>query len=555
VLRPARARPFRSKVTPAVTREALSLAWKFRWHAAIGAILAIAAFLRFFDLSNVPLPLTDEVYAAVDLHTLVSTGRHFDGSSADTLAYIVATIDGRFISLIWGHNLLSIRVISATFGLMTVALMVPLGRELGDFVLGVIAAAVLAVMPWGIYFSRIFYPASEVAFLTCLALLLALTALRRNSLGAGVGSAVAAVAAVYIYPVSIVAIPLLLASVIAVRFRQAIAFGPFKTFLVAVLAVSLLIPYAVAHFAITDASVANQNVVIANQMLWNHGLSATTLVDQFFMRWFSFLSAPFTILRGDPNIRWSIQVMGSVGWIGGILGWIGLAIALGRRQWTDGLLLLWLGLYPVGDALTSFDAAPNSVRGIIGAMIWALLAATTIRALGRVSRKRFRVIACAGVCLTMAGQVLSFSAVYFGRYDSEYAYAFETGYPQIYQILSRNGLQSVPITLHAGYNRYVMLQFFSDYHLHSSEQVLACYDLPPNVLEYTVLPRVFIVREDNDVQSTPGCIHQGLIQRDEAALLSVGALPGSKVRKLDVVAVFKDDVSGRYSTAILYLHN
>lgn len=158
------------------------------------------------------------------------------------------------------------------------------------------------------------------------------------------------------------------------------------------------------------------------------------------------------------------------------------------------------------------------------------------------------------VGVAMAVQVLAFASVYFGSYDSQYAYAFETGYPEIYSVLKEKGLDSVPITLHAGYQRDLMLQYFSQYRLHASDQLLACYDLPFDVLHFTVLPRIFIVREDPDVQSMPGCIHQGLIQRDEAALLSVASPPGKPARRLDVISVFPDDVSGRFMTAILYVH-
>lgn len=555
------ARPHGVERSPALQ---VGPAWPLKWQLTTAVILAVAAVLRFANLGQLPLPLSDEVFAAVDLHSLLATGRHLDGSPAGVLAYIVAAVDGRFVSLLWGNDLFSLRAISATFGVLTVALLVVLGQELGDRSLGVIAAAVLAVMPWSIYFSRIFYPASEVAFLTCLALWLAMVALRKHSLLAGVASAIASVTAVYIYPVSIVSTPLLLLAVVSVRLRDTVAFGIYKALLILVVTVLLLAPYVISHVAITDATVANQNIVMAQQMIWSHGLSPSAIVDRFIQQWLAYLSAPFTILHGDPNVRWSIQMMGSVGWIAGTLGWIGIAIALGRHARTDMLLLVWLVFYPIADALTFFAATPNSVRGIMGSVVWSFFVATTIRQLFRMSNKRLRASASANrrlrvgalgaIVLGMSVQTLVFSAVYFGEYSTRYAYAFETGYAKIYPILRKNDLQSIPITLHAGYGRDAMLQFFSDYRLHSDEHVLACYDLPYNDLHFTELPRVFIVREDPDVQEAPGCIHDGLIQRDEAALLSVPAGPGQRARKLDVVAVFPDDGSGKYFTAVFYLH-
>ena len=541
-------------------------AQKLRWPVVIASILAVATLLRFIRIGDVPLPLSDEVFASVDIHSILLTGHHFDGSPAGVLAYIVLAIDGRLIAfLIHGATLVDLRTVSAAFGLATVAVLIPLGTELGDFRLGVLAAAVLAVMPWSIYFSRIFYPASEYAFLTTLALVLALRALRTKSNVSALGSAIAAVASVYIYPVAIVATPLLVGCIVATRTRQAMRFGLFKLLVVSMVACLLLVPYLIAHLAVTDANVATQNTVITDKMIWNHGLSMSGMLSQFWRTWLSFLTVQFTILHGDPNVRWSIQVIGSVGWITGLVGWIGVVVAIARRNSTDRLLLLWLALYPVGDAITYYDATPNSVRGITGAVVWSFFVATAIRRLGQVATKRrlrasrhrrnvLRVSVMVAVGVAMAVQVLAFASVYFGSYDSQYAYAFETGYPEIYSVLKEKGLDSVPITLHAGYQRDLMLQYFSQYRLHASDQLLACYDLPFDVLHFTVLPRIFIVREDPDVQSMPGCIHQGLIQRDEAALLSVASPPGKPARRLDVISVFPDDVSGRFMTAILYVH-
>jgi hypothetical protein len=544
----------------------LARAWELRWHIAIALILVVAILLRFVRLGSVPLPLSDEVFAGADAHSLLLTGYHVDGPRGGLLAYIVAAIDGRAIAwLIHGTSLVDLRVISGVFGVATIALMIPLGVELGDITLGVLAAGALAVMPWHIYFSRIFYPASEYAFLTFLALLLELRALRRNSLGAAISSATAAVAALYIYPVSIVATPLLAGAALLVRREQLMSFGLKRSVPVAVTAGVLLIPYLIDHLSASDSNVGGQNSVIVNAMIWNHGLGPGDLAYGVFLRWLSFLSVPFTIVSGDPIVRWSIQVMGSVGWALGPVGWVGIIIALSRRTTTDLTLLMWLALYPVADAITYYNAAPNSVRGFTGSIVWSLFDATALIALARWSskrrfrrsaRNRTRVKVALTTLLTAAtaAQIVGFTLIYFGSYKDAYAYAFETGYPRIYTILKERNLEAVPITLHAGYRRDSMLQFFSDYHLRSSEQVLACYDLPYNALHFTPLPRIFVVREDPDVQQDPECIHQGLILRDEAALRDVVSQPGEPRRIVDVLATFPDDISQRYNTALIYVH-
>src|SRR5690348_7247138 len=86
-------------------------------YLAIGGVLIVAILLRFVNLSSIPLPLADEVFAAVDWHSIISTGHHFDGSRAGTLAYIVALLDGRLVAFsISNGSLMSLRIVSAVFG-------------------------------------------------------------------------------------------------------------------------------------------------------------------------------------------------------------------------------------------------------------------------------------------------------------------------------------------------------------------------------------------------------------------------------------------------------
>lgn len=530
-----------------------------RWQVAIGLILALAAVLRLVHVGDTPLPLSDEIFAAVDAHSVMATGRHFEGSAATPLAYIVLLIDGRMFAFIFhagplGPSIGDLRLISAAFGVGTVGLLILIGTELGDRALGIVAAAALAIMPWHIYFSRIFYPASEYVFLTSLALLLGLRALRTGSALNAAGAATAGVAAVYIYPVAIASTPLLGGTLLVLGRGQLARFGWLRAIGVAAMTIVLLIPYLAEHLAPTNAAVGLQNEVIQNELLWNHHLSPVGLVKEFLIRWLSYQSVSFTIVQGDPIVRWSIQEMGDLGWVLGVIGWMGVVLALLRREVVDKLLLSWLVLYPVPDALTYYDAAPNGVRGIMGSVIWALLAASALLAAGQVKSFRPRVALATVAAAALAIQLIAFSSIYFGSYNNRYAYAFETGYQQIYPILRDHHLEQASLTLHAGYRRDIMLQYFSGYSLYATEHILACYELPFNVLHYTQLPRVFIVREDPDVQQQSGCIHAGLIDHDLSALRAVVAQRGERPRKVDLVATFFDDVSHRYRTAILYVH-
>ena len=504
-----------------------------------------------------PLPLADEIVAVVDLHYLIQTGSHFDGSHAGLLGYITPTLDGRFaVAFLGGDTVPDFRLIAAFFGVLTVALMVWLGRELGEVRIGIFSAAALAVMPWHIYFSRIFFPASEYLFLTILALCLELAALRKRSVVLGITSALAAAGSIYVYPVALVTTSLLMAAVLVYRWREFRNRGGIRVVVVAAACgVVFMVPYAFDHLLATDPIVSNANSVITSKLIWNHDLDIPSTIRLFLANWFSYYTPQFLLFQGDTNVAQSIQRMGEVGWILGFLGLVGIVVGVFRQRRADVLLFALTAIYPIADSLTYFDAPANSVRGLTGSALWAVWAGIGTFHLSRVLGRSNVPVLVAGIATAVALQSLLFVGYYFGPYTTQYSYAFETGYDHIYDSLSQQGLQTLPITLHAGYERDVVLEYFSHYRLRPIETPLACSNLPFDVTHNIQLPRIFIVREDRGYASNPACVEQtNLIQRDIAALLNVSPLAGEAPRKIDVIASFPNDQQGGYFTAILLLH-
>jgi hypothetical protein len=510
-------------------------------------VLILAATLRAVSLQSVPPPLADEVLAAVDLHSLLYQGRHFTGAKPGLLAHLTPIVDGRWLAADFlSTSVTDLRVLSVLFGLGSVALAVKLGQELADRRFGLLTAFFLAVMPWHIYFGRIYLPASETLFLTLAAVVLALVGLRAKSVPHCMGAIAAAAASIYLYPVSILLSPLLLVTVVAFRWEDTRTFGWRRSLTVAIFGLLILVPYLVGRFTGSDAAVRVINEVIVSRMIWTHGLSSTDVFLRVVANWWSYLTPRFLFLSGDPNTRASIQSLGEVGWAIGALGVVGIISALRRRSRADLLIMSWLLLFPLASALTFYDAPGNSVRAVVGSVVWALLAAMGLSALLAVSSKTLRTIlvACAG--LALAAQLVVFSSAYFGSYSREQAASFETGYDRIYEVLEERGVQDVPITLHAGYQRDAMLQYFSDYRLKAAQSLLACYELPSGIVRSMVLPRVFIVREDPDYWREPECTHRDLIRRDIGALRRAGDV-------VEVLAIYPNAPGSEFRTAILFV--
>ena len=536
-----------------------SLAAPWNTKAKVGLlgalILAIAGLLRTASLQSTPPPLADEIFASVDIHLLLSTGRHFTGSTASLLGHIIPVLDGRYlVALVSAADVADLRLFSAICGIATVGLLFLLGAEFGSPKLGYLAAAALAIMPWHIYLSRLYLPQSEYLFLTTLSVLLLVVGLRRRSAAMLTGSVLAGVATVYIYPTAIVTTPLILAGASLYRFAE------LRRLHLSILVVPIVIgtlsvtPYLIDHLTASD--VIDANGVITSKLIWNHGMTPGATVLFFASNWTGYLTPWFILFQGDPNPAHSVQTIGEVGWISGALGVVGILVGGVRRTRLQVLLLFWLFVYPIGDAVTFYDANGNSLRGVVGCVVWAFWIAIgaewILDLLGRTG-VRLRGLGLSLVCVGLMLQIFAFASVYWGGYSQRYDYLFETGYEPIYTTLRDQGLTHIPITLHAGYARNAMLQYFSAYQLSANDSLPACNDLPYEAAHPKTLPRIFIVKEDPGYAALPGCISSDLPARDWNAL-NASSHPGEATQKVDLIAEFPSDSARKYYTAIFYVH-
>ena len=144
------------------------------WIIAAVVILAIAAFLRFYDLDLVPLH-HDEGVNGNFLIRLVREGKYFydpENYHGPTLYYFAALFP-RLLRLLfgiqaqnsYGLTTTAIRFIPALFGLATVWLVFSLRRNLGT--IGTLTGAfLLAISPGAVYLSRYFIHEPLFVFFT-----------------------------------------------------------------------------------------------------------------------------------------------------------------------------------------------------------------------------------------------------------------------------------------------------------------------------------------------------------------------------------------------------
>lgn len=508
-----------------------------RGPAAGGFAMVVVAFaLRTIALRVLPDHLADEVMASVDLRSPLATGQHYNGAPLGLLGRIVPTLDLRFAMAWIGTSVPYLRLIAVLFGMASIGLAYRIGAQLSGRRLGLAVAATLSLMPWHIHFSRLFVPQSQYLFLTLATISCLIGALVRRSLGEGLIAVAAAAASIYVYPASILSTPLVILTVL-VAYRQELGrFGALRVAGLGACSAFCLVPYVVDHLFAGASAASNQNDVFVQKLMWTHGLTAAEVLGRIAGNWFSYLDPSFLAAGGDLNIRHSNQRVGQIGPAFLMLGIIGVAAALRRRNRGDLLWLAWLVVYPFSSAITYYNGPGNSSRAIFGCLPWALAAGTgMLFLLDRMRSRSVGVISVAAV--VVAAQTGIFFSDYLSGYRVRASPTFEVGWSEVVPALVARGADKVPITVHAGYDRLWIAQYFAKGRLPIAQSVYSCFPLRADAIAATPLPRVYVIRNDYDFSREAGCFQGDLVAAD-LDVLRAARLPDGRAARVEILGTF-----------------
>lgn len=144
------------------------------WLIACAAIIAVAAFLRLYDLNLVPLHHDEGVNGNFLVRLVREGSYHYDPANyhGPTLYYFAAIFPW-ILRLLFGPNAqnnyglttVAIRCVPALFGIGTIALVLMLRRNLGT-IATLSAAFLLAISPGAVYLSRYFIHETLFVFFT-----------------------------------------------------------------------------------------------------------------------------------------------------------------------------------------------------------------------------------------------------------------------------------------------------------------------------------------------------------------------------------------------------
>lgn len=156
----------------------------------IALIIVLAACLRILGLGQFPQGITaDEIQQGYAGYSILKTGmdewgdwlplspRGFGDYKPPLYSYLTIPFE-----LFWGLNITAVRLPSALAGVMTVLVVFFLAKELlGNPKVGILAAFLLAISPWHIYYSRFGFEANIGVLLFSLGLLFLIKSFKKNN--------------------------------------------------------------------------------------------------------------------------------------------------------------------------------------------------------------------------------------------------------------------------------------------------------------------------------------------------------------------------------------
>jgi len=352
--------------------------WHTLWHTlALVSVVALAAVLRLYHLASLPNGFNqDEAANGYDAYAIAHTWRDHHGqflpillqSFGDWVSPTLTYLTAPFVRVL-GVTVYATRLPVALFGVLTVLLahvyVVQLTKQKS---LGVLAALLLAVMPWAVTLSRWAIPPSIVPFFVLLALVTFYWAKsddsRRRYWKSG-AFIVVAIGLTYAYPSEKVFAPILVLTLCAIFLLQKQKFGQL---------LFVLMSYTVGVaplYWLAFLDPARYNARFDSVSLFGHYRSLNAILIQATSRYVQYFSPDFNFGLGDmdpahhvPGAPSSYSFLAPLFYCGilcsmfvigrRLLGKEPSRVALSSRlSWRDhAVLLAWLVASPLAACVT-----------------------------------------------------------------------------------------------------------------------------------------------------------------------------------------------------------
>ena len=435
----------------------------------LALIILLATVLRFWDLGkNPPSPDWDEVAIGYNAHSLLETGRDEYGikyplvfrsfDDYKTPLYFYLTVP---MVKIFGLNVFAVRFSSAAFGVLAVLGTYFLVQEIfRKKSLALLAAFLLAISPWHIYFSRIAFEANTGAALNIWAAFFFLYALRKKP-WLIIFSACLFGLALYAYHSERVFTPLLVLG-LAFIFRQKL-WQMKKPVLVSFL-VGLIFALPVARLLTQKGSLQRfqgtsvysdktplleRNIVKleedqakGNKIGLIFDNRRITYVTAFISGYISHFSPNWLFLAGDEARHHAPDVGLLYLWdIPFLLA--GIFFLLSQKGWQRAFIFWWFFISPIAAAPTS--GTPHAVRTIVFLPTFQIFTAlgliVIIDCIDKLKKPTLKISAILFITLFLFLNFLYFIHMYATHMPIEYSKFWQYGYREAVDYVKENGVK------------------------------------------------------------------------------------------------------------------
>jgi 4-amino-4-deoxy-L-arabinose transferase-like glycosyltransferase len=415
------------------------------WIALVG-ILALAAAVRVVKVGDLPAGFfCDEAGNGYNSYLLLTTGRDetnqrwplyvwsFGVSYKNPVFIYAATLP---IAL-FGLSEFSVRLTAAMFGVLGVLGIGLLGRVVFGAAGGLIAALLLAVVPWHVHFSRIAFELIAFPALFLLGFAALAAGVRGRPRWLLVAGPLFALS-LYAYGPAKLFVPLFLLGAALVYARRLWAVRG-MTALAILLTVIVALPVVVFdlnHRELSGQYFSRTTTLNAAQTVQENAARVWDQYQRFF-------SSSFLFERGDPLLRHAVPNAGELYRAMLPLLALGVLWCLWPGHPDGKLFLWWLVLYPIAPAM--MNEAPSASRGFIGVAGFCLVAAAGAVAvlnaiawlLGRWPRVVL-VLQTAAVLALIAAlgrEAVPYARSYVDTYPAMAASEFQYGYRETIQFM------------------------------------------------------------------------------------------------------------------------
>lgn len=450
-------------------------------------ILILALVVRIYQLDSIPPSISwDETAVGYNAYSIANWGKDEYGKTYPL--YFTSFKDDKHpvhiytaaISVkILGLNEFSTRLPSAVFGILNVLLIYFLAKILfKKDIIGIAAAAFLAISPYNIHFSRFNHEANIAIFFYMLGLILFYLSFKKNVILLPI-SVLSFILSFLTYHPAKVLVPItifillgfhlkkilenkvgiIISAIIITGFGFILYFNPQLLGVARVNQTSLNIDEIknTYFYKLTQNQFLGKLNLIAIQYSWH-------------------FSQQFLFIQGDKNPRLSAQ-RGEFYWFDLPFIIVGILYLLYKRSKAGLVVLVWFLLAPLPSSLVA--EAPHAARASFMMGSWHIISALGVYWLLNIVKKPFfkwGIVLMSIIILSLS--LLNFLKYYFGEYVTRYAIEWQYGMKQIveyvkdhpeYEQVYMSEVRSQPYIFFLYYLKTPLPEFLSRVYYNNSE--------------------------------------------------------------------------------------